>query len=91
MGYASFKDSARKTASDKILRDKAFNAAKNPKYAGYQKRSCIYDLYFFDKNSTGSGIKNETKQNEQLSEDLFQPIIRKFEKRKVCSSFKVNI
>ena len=32
-----FKDIARRTASDKILRDKAFNIAKNSKYDGYQK------------------------------------------------------
>ena len=32
MAYEDFKDLARKTASDKILRDKAFNVAKNPKY-----------------------------------------------------------
>ena len=31
MAYGDFKDLARRTASDKILRDKAFNIAKNPK------------------------------------------------------------
>ena len=30
--YGDFKDLAKRTASDKILRDKAFNTAKNPKY-----------------------------------------------------------
>ena len=38
-----FKDLAKRTASDKFLRDKAFNSAKNPKYDGYQ-RSCFYGL-----------------------------------------------
>ena len=37
MAYGDFKDLTRRTASDKILRDKAFNIAKNPKYDGYQK------------------------------------------------------
>ena len=32
--YGDFKDIARRTASNKILRDKAFNMAKNPKYDG---------------------------------------------------------
>ena len=32
----------------------------------------------FDKKSTGSGIKNEIKQNQQLSNELHEPIIRKF-------------
>ena len=38
MAYGDFKDLARRTASDKVLRDKAFNIAKNPKYDGYQRR-----------------------------------------------------
>ena len=35
MAYGDFKDLTRRTASDKILRDDAFNIAKNPKYDGY--------------------------------------------------------
>ena len=46
---------------------------------------------FFDKKSTCTGVENEIKQNEQLVEELQKPIIRKFEKRKVYSSFKDNI
>ena len=37
MAYGDFKDLARRTASDKVLRDKAFNIAKNSKYDGYQR------------------------------------------------------
>ena len=33
----NFKDIARRTASDKVLRDKAFNIAKNPKYDEYKR------------------------------------------------------
>ena len=36
MAYGDFKDIARRAASDKVLRDKAFNITKNPKYDGYQ-------------------------------------------------------
>ena len=36
MAYGDFKDLSRRTASDKVLRDKAFNIAVNPKYGGYQ-------------------------------------------------------
>ena len=46
---------------------------------------------FFSKKSKGSGIKNEIKQNQQLAYELHQPIIRKFKKRKVHSSFIDNI
>ena len=37
MAYGDFKDLAKITASDKVLRDKAFNITKNPKYDGYQR------------------------------------------------------
>ena len=30
-------DSGRRAASDKILRDKTFNIAKNPRYDGYER------------------------------------------------------
>ena len=46
MAYQDFKDLARRTASDKVLRDKAFNIAKNSKYDGYQ-RACFYGLQIF--------------------------------------------
>ena len=35
MSYGDFKYLTRRTASDKIFGDKAFNIAKNPKYDGY--------------------------------------------------------
>ena len=49
---------------------------------------------FFDKKSKGSGLKeNQGRflQNSQLANELHKPIIRKFKKRKVYSSFKDNI
>ena len=36
MAYGGFNDLAKRTASDKVLRDKTFNIAINPKYDGYQ-------------------------------------------------------
>ena len=44
---------------------------------------------FFDKKSKGNGIVNEP--NYQLENELHKPIIRKFKKRKVYSSFRDNI
>ena len=44
MAYGYFKVLARRTASNEILRDKAFDIAKNPKYDGYQRGTCFYDL-----------------------------------------------
>ena len=45
----------------------------------------------FDKKSKETGVKNEIKENQQLANELHKPIIRKFLKRKVYSSFKDNI
>ena len=46
MACGDFKDIARRMASDKILRDKAFNIGKNPKYDGYQRglASMVYKV-----------------------------------------------
>ena len=45
----------------------------------------------FDKKSKGTSIKNKIKQNQKLANELHKPIIRKFKKRKVYSSFKDNV
>ena len=63
---------------------------KNPKYDGYQRGLASMVYKFFDKTSAkGSGISN--RENSELANELHQPIIRKFKKRKVYSSFKDNI
>ena len=58
MAYGDFKDLKRRTASDKILKDKAFNIAKNPKYGRYQRGLASMVYKFFDKKSAGSAIAN---------------------------------
>ena len=82
MDYGDFRDLARKTAFDKILRDKAFNITKNPKYDGCQRRLAFMLNKFWDKKSAGSGVNmyasNKIKQNQchlamhQLDEELNQ-------------------
>ena len=37
MGYGDFKDSCKRTAADKLLRDRSVNIARNPRYDGCQK------------------------------------------------------
>ena len=80
MAYRDFMDLAKKTASDKVLRHKAFNVAKNPKYNGYQRGLASMVYKFFDKKSKGGGIANEP--NYQLANELHKPIIRKLKKKK---------
>ena len=52
------------SASDKILRDKAFHIAKNPKYDGYKKGLASVVYKSFDKKISGSCIKNENISNK---------------------------
>ena len=44
---------ARRATLDKVLRDKAFNIAKNPKYDGYQGGLTSMVNRFIDKKSCG--------------------------------------
>ena len=98
MSYGDFKDLKKRTTVDTVLRDKAFDITKSPKYDGCQRglASMVYKL--FDKKFKGSGVTLANKsaikyipQNEQLAEELHKPIIRKFKKRKVYAAFKDNI
>ena len=49
MAYGDFKDLAKRTAANKVLRDKAFNIAKDPEYDGYQRGLSSMVYKFFDK------------------------------------------
>ena len=99
MAYRDFKDLKKRTVSHKILRDKAFNIAKNPKYDGYQRglASMVYTFFdkksasFTDKSVSGGSVNIALEFNEQLAKELHKPIIRKFKKRKVYSEFRDNI
>ena len=85
MVFGQSKDLARRTESDNVLRDKVFEIAKDPKDDGYQQGLASVVYKFFDKKSNGSG------PNYQLANELHRPIIRKFTRRKVYSSFEDNI
>ena len=49
MAHGDFKNLAKRTASDKVLRDKPFNIAKNPKSDEYQRGLASMVYKFFDK------------------------------------------
>ena len=67
MAYGDFKDLTRRTASDKVLPDKAFHIAENPKYDRYQcgLASMVYQI--FDKIT--SGYVSENISNKELAEE----------------------
>ena len=53
-----FVNCCRRTASDKMLCDKVFNIAKNPKYDGYQCDLASIIFKFFDKKNIWSSNEN---------------------------------
>ena len=84
--YSDSKDLAKRTISDKILKDRAYEIARNSNYDGYQRALANMVYKFFDKK-TGS----EISVNEQLAVELHKPEIAKFKRRKVYESFKDNV
>ena len=59
MAYGKTKDLAKRTQSIKVLKDKAFKIASDPKYDVYQRGLASIVYKFFDKKSSGSGFANE--------------------------------
>ena len=97
MAYGKSKDLIKRTQSDKVLKDKAFKIASDPKYDGYQRGLASMVYKFFDKKSSGSGVaaslanKSATEPNYQLANKLHRQITRKIKRRKVYSYFRDNI
>ena len=83
--YSDSKNVNKRTAADKILKDKAYKIAKDPQYYSSQRGLASMVYKFFDRKTTGSGVttlanKSTIKsipQNKQLREELHKPIIKK--------------
>ena len=89
MAYGKAKYLVRRTQSDKVLRDKTFKIASDPKFDGYQRGLASMVYKFFGKKSSGGNIINEA--NYQLADELHKLIIKIFKKRKKYLSFRDNI
>ena len=75
MAYGKSKDLAKRTQSDRILRDKVFKIASDPKYNGYQRGLTSMVYKFFDKTSSKKGFA--TEPNYHFANELHRQIIRK--------------
>ena len=75
MAYGKSNDLVKRRKSDKVLKDKAFKIASDPKYDGYQRGLTSMVYKFLDKKSKGSGIN---EPNCHLANEPHKPIIRKF-------------
>ena len=90
VAYSNSKDLTKRTVVDKILKNKAFNIAKDPKYDGYQRGLASMVYKFLDKKFEGSGVNTKlAPHNQQLAEELHQPIIKKLKKEKYMQHLKI--
>ena len=78
MAYRKYKDLTKRTQSDKVLKDKVFKMASNPKYDGYQSGLASMFFKFFDKKSAGSGITSML--NQQLGDEFTNQLLENFKK-----------
>ena len=65
MVYGDFKDLPRREAADKILRDKAFNIAKNPKCYRCQRGNASMVYKFLDKASSVNVVRSGVMPNQE--------------------------
>ena len=89
MAYGDFKDFDRRTVSDKIFHDKAFNIARNPKCNGYERGLASMVYKFLIKTLLVVLLKMKICDNKELAEELNKPITRK--NKKAYSPFIDNI
>ena len=95
--YANHKDIINRTEADKVLKDKAYDIARNPEYDGYQRGLASMVYKFFDKKSTGSGTAEPSsleriataRSSSILADELHKPIIKKFNKKKYIRNLKI--
>ena len=103
--YAKYKDVENRLISDQKLRNSLYDIASNPVYDGLA--SMVYKFFdskvapLDKKTMSGNGNAKHTAKpsslertkevNKILAEELYKPVIKKFNKRKVYSQFKDNI
>ena len=85
MVYGDFKDLTKRTATDKNLRDKAFNIAKSPKYDGYQRGLASMVYKFFIKKTKGSGL---SYTNKSIPQNFISQSLENFKKEKCIQHLK---
>lgn len=97
MVQKDFKGLPRRTASDKLLHDRALNVSSDPRYDRYQRddryqryqlASMVYKIFHtkprVTNTHTGAGNISE---NQQLADLLFKLITRKYRRHKAYSSY----
>ena len=91
MAYGDFKDLAKRTAADKVLRNKAFKIASDQKYDGYQRglASMVYQSFLIESQKEMGWLIIKKIQNQLIN--YINQFLENLKKRKVHSSFRDNI
>ena len=89
MAYGKSKGLAKRTQSDKVLRDKSFKISSDPKYDGHRRGLASQVCNIFYKKSSGKGV--DAEPNYRGANELHRQIIGKFKRREVYSSLRDNI
>ena len=74
--YSDSENLAKRTKSDKILKDQAYEIARNQNYDGSQRGLASMVYRFFDKKTEW-----RISATQQLAKELHTPIITKFKRR----------
>ena len=82
--YSDSKDLLKGTLSDKTLKNRVYEIARNPKHDGYLRILANMVYTFFDKKA-GSGAGASV--NEELAQEIHRSVIKK----RVFARFNDNI
>ena len=87
MSYGKYKKLTKRTESVNVL--KAFKTTSDPKYDGYQRD--LASMAYIISIKSPQVVVLKFMSNQQLADELHKPIIKKFKRERVHSSFKGNI
>ena len=92
--YCNSANLAKRTFSDNILKDRAYEFAITPEHAGYQSGLATMVYKVFDKKigyRARATSKMGANANEMLAQELHKPVIKNLKTKKVYSNFKDNV
>ena len=82
MAYGKFKDFTKRTQTDKVLIDKAFKIASNPRYDGYQRRLASADTSFLIKNLLEVVLKMKLNKINNVKMNFINQLLERFKNEK---------
>ena len=82
MTYGDFEDLNKRTTADKVLRDKAFSIAKNPKHDGCRHGLAFMVYKFFNKITSGGKVKPKIFLIKNELKNYTKQLLKKSRKEK---------